>query len=95
MYKIVYFSLNLRQEDDFSPLVGFRFIPNVKHKIFSLLVQKYEITRSERYKCYILPDEVLFEYDKLEKYIKIINLSLKRIRENYKIDEETLEREQK
>lgn len=95
MYKIVYFNLELRREDDCSPLVGIRFTPNVKHKIFSLLVQEYGIAWSERYKCYILPDDVLFEHDEFEKYINIIDLTLKRITKNYKIDEKILEREQK
>lgn len=94
MYEIVYFDINLRHEDDFSPLIGIRFIPNEKHKIFSLLVQEYGITWSERYKCYILPDNALFSHDELLKYIHIIDLSLKRIKDNYKIDEKILEREQ-
>ena len=95
MYKIVYFNLDLRREDDFSPLVGIRFVPNEKQKIFSLLVQEYGITWSERYKCYILPDETLFNHDELEKCIGIIDLALQRIKDNYQIDEKMLEREQK
>lgn len=95
MYEIVYFNINLRREDDFSPLIGIRFNPNKKHKIFSLLVQEYGITWSERYKCYILPDSTLFDSNELEKCINIINLSLQQIKENYKIDEELLERENK
>lgn len=94
MYEIVSFDLNLRHEDDFSPLIGIRFIPNKKNKIFSLLVQEYGITWSERYKCYILPDNALFNHDDLEKYIYIIDLSLKKIKDNCKIDEKILEREQ-
>ncbi len=34
MYEIVSFDLNLRHEDDFSPLIGIRFIPNKKIKFF-------------------------------------------------------------
>lgn len=94
MYEIVYFNLNMRHEDDFSPLIGVIFIPNEKQKMFSLLVQEYGITWSERYKCYILPDSALFSHDELEKYIYIIDLSLKKIKDNCKIDEKILEREQ-
>ncbi len=94
MYEIVYFKPNLRYEDDFSPLIGIRFIPNEKQKVFSLLVQEYGIIWSERYKCYILPDNALLNYNELEKYIYIINLSLSRIKDNCKIDEKILKREQ-
>ena len=95
MYEIVYFDISLRREDDFSPLIGIRFNPNEKHKIFSLLVQEYGITWSERYKCYILPDSLLFDCKELVKYINIINLSLQRIKDNEGVDKCILEREQK
>lgn len=95
MYRIVYFDLDLRRDDDFSPLIGIKFIPNEKQKIFSLLVQQYGITWSERYKCYILPDAAFFDYKELQKYINIINLSLQEIKANHMLDEKILERERK
>lgn len=95
MYEIVYFDINLRREDDFSPLIGIRFNPNEKYKMFSLLVQEYGIIWSERYKCYTLPDSTLFDYNELVRYINIINLSLQRIKNNNEIDRRILEREQK
>lgn len=94
MYEIVYFDINLRREDDFSPLIGIRFDPNEKLKMFSLLVQEYGITWSERYKCYILPDSTLFDCNELVRYINIINLSLQRINNN-EINKRILEREQR
>jgi len=93
MYEIVYFSLDLRKDDDFSPLIGIRFIPNKKNKLFSLLVQKYEIVWSERYKCYILPDTIILDNKQLKKYLKIIDLALKTIKEKKEISVELLERE--
>lgn len=95
MYRIVYFSLDLRREDDFSPLIGIRFVPNEKQRIFSLLVQEYGIMWSERYKCYILPDDTLFNHDELERYIGIIELTLQRINDNCEIEKSLLEREKK
>ncbi len=93
MYEIVYFGLDLRREDDFSPLIGIRFSPNQKHKLFSLLVQEYGIIWSDRYRCYILPDDVLFNFDELVKCFCIIELSLKKIKSN-EINKELLIREQ-
>lgn len=95
MYEIVTFSLELRREDDFSPLVGIRFKDGKKNKLFSLLVQKYGITWSERYKCYILPDETLFNGDLFKECIKIIDSSLETVFSNHKIDISLIEREQK
>ena len=95
MYEIVTFSLELRRDDDFSPLIGIRFKDGKKNRLFSLLVQKYDITWSERYKCYILPDETLFNGNLFKEYIKIIDSSLEMVFSNSKIDISLLEREQK
>lgn len=93
MYKLVFFSIELRREDEYSPLVGFELVPNKKNKLFSLLVQEHKIVWSERYKCYILPDSVITGPEELFKYLNIINEALKKIKSNEKIDEELLERE--
>lgn len=95
MYEIEYFDFDLRREDDFSPLIGVKLVPNEKHKIFSLLVQEYGITWSERYKCYILPDSAFFDSDELKRYVIIIKATLEKISDRFKIDERILEREQK
>lgn len=95
MYEIITFSLDLRREDDFSPLIGIRFKDGKKNKLFSLLVQKYDITWSERYKCYILPDETLFNGDLFKEYLKIIDSSLEIVFSNHKIDIALIEKEQK
>lgn len=95
MYEIVTFDLSLRREDDFSPLIGIRFIPNTKNKLFSLLVQEYGIAWSERYKCYILPDSTLLDGSELEKYLNLMNLTIQRMKDHFALDEKRLERELK
>ena len=95
MYELLTFSLDLRREDDVSPLIGLRFIPNEKNKLFSLIAQEYDIVWSERYKCYILPDEAILGGDILKKHLTIVDSIIERIKENKEIDKEILEREKK
>ena len=95
MYQLLTFSLDLRRDDDVSPLIGLRFIPNEKNKLFSLIAQEYDIVWSERYKCYILPDEAILGGDILKKHLTIVDSIIERIKENKEIDKEILEREKK
>lgn len=48
-------------------------------KDFSLAMQKYGLAWSERYQEYIIPDEICFNKDKLEKYIHLIENMIERL----------------
>lgn len=94
IYQLIMFDFSLRNEDEEAPLIGIRFIPNKKNKIFSLLAQEYDINWSERYKCYILPWGARFDFNILEKSLCIIDLILDKLDAKKDIPREILEREE-
>lgn len=63
--------------------------------MFSLLAQQYGITWAERYKCYILPDTVVFDRDMLKDCFDKIDSIIQQLKNNVPIDKDIIEGELK
>lgn len=106
-YFITKHDVSEKKDDDTAPLFGIVLmdVENMTEKKeygmsrqlkdFSLAMQKYGLAWSERYKEYVIPDEVCLQKDKFKQYIDLIEDMLERYNRGENIvSEEERQREQ-
>lgn len=106
-YKIIKHDISEKREDDTAPIFGIVLMDtdsiaekkeygmSRQLKDFSLAMQKYGLAWSERYREYVIPDEVCFQKDKFKQYISLIEEILDRYNRGEDIvSEEERRREQ-
>lgn len=104
-YIIVTHNIEEKRQDETAPIYGIKLIDlesqnkeygmNSQLKDFSIAMQKYGLTWSERYSEYIIPDDICFIKEKREKFIKLIDSTIEKYNNGENIvSEEEREREQ-
>lgn len=90
-YFLIQHPLDYRRDNEIAPIYGIvltdldgelnqpPYCMSKQLKDFSITMQKYGLAWSERYHEYIIPDEICFEKDKLDKFIHLIEDVLERL----------------
>lgn len=90
-YFLISHNINEKKDNEVAPIYGISladldgelsqppYCMSKQLKDFSLAMQKYGLAWSERYQEYIIPDEICFNKDKLEKYIHLIENMIERL----------------
>ena len=105
-YLITKHDISKKAEDDTAPIFGIvlidmdnivekeEYVMARQLKDFSLAMQKYGLAWSERYKEYVIPDEICIQKDKFKQYIALIENIIERFNRGENIvSEEEQQRE--